>query len=498
MLVPNVAGAITVVLLTIAVSWPGECQPVRPRDGALRLVSGRQTTVTEFEAAVTTSMRKAGVIGMAVAILDDGVIVYSNQFGWQDKDAGTRLSDSTVFDAASLSKPVFAHLAMLLVENGRLDLDAPLQRYLPRPLPEYPGLADLAGDKRYEAITARMVLSHTTGLPNLRAETADGRLRLRFDPGSRFAYSGEGIQLLQTVVEHIAGRDLETLARDSLFIPFGMRRTSYVWRSSFTDDAAAPHNEFEWASDRGRPMTARAAGTLRTTARDYAQFISGIIGAKGRRRESVDRMLAPSVRITSQRMFGAGSRPTTGADSTRLSWGLGWGLFESPHGRAFFHTGHASGAQNYVVVYRERGIGIVLLSNSDNFESVAPEIVAAGIGDTHSPFEWLGYEPFDPALRKPVPPRRVAVAVKAAVIAPYAGTYRLDAADFRTHIRVDSARLFASDDGQSWDELFAVSDSVFFFKGRNLTLTFSRDAKGVVTHMTVDIDGKRMLFKREP
>jgi CubicO group peptidase (beta-lactamase class C family) len=104
--------------------------------------------------------------------------------------------------------------------------------------------------------------------------------------------------------------------------------------------------------------------------------------------------------------------------------GLGWGLFETRNGRAFFHTGHKGGAQNYVVAYLDRGIGIVLLSNSDNFESVTPEIVAAGIGDRDSPFDWLGYEPYDSTRRKPAPPRHIAVQVPAEVIAAYGGEYR--------------------------------------------------------------------------
>jgi hypothetical protein len=196
-------------------------------------------------------------------------------------------------------------------------------------------------------------------------------------------------------------------------------------------------------------------------------------------------------------MFGPGSRvETTANESMRLSWALGWGAFHTPYGWALFHTGHASGVQNYVVVYRQQGIGIVLLSNSDNFQLVARDIVAAGIGDTLSPFRWLGFMPFNSTRRRRAPPRRVAIAVGPALVASYAGTYLLGSGIARTYLRADGARLFASDDGLSWDELFAESDSVFFFKGRNVTLTFVKNAQGEVTRININADGTKIIAQR--
>ena len=226
----------------------------------------------------------------------------------------------------------------------------------------------------------------------------------------------------QFVVETVTKSGLETLAHDRVFVPFGMLRTSYVWRDGFANDVAAPHNEFEWASEPDRPPTADAAGSLITTARDYARFLVGILTADGRRRKVVATMFTPAVRITSSRLFGLEPGALSPENDTKqLAWALGWGTFETPPGRAVFHTGHKGGAQNYTVLFPGRGLGIVLLSNSDNFESVAPEIVAAGVGDRESPFDWLGYEPFDPAKRKAAPPRLVAIQVPSAVLAAYVG-----------------------------------------------------------------------------
>lgn len=484
-------------VMALALAAATACTHLPSSAQSWRTVAEGVTTVGDFEREVARSMEKAGVAGLAVAILNDGRIVYTGQFGWKDKDAGTRLNDTTVFAGASLSKPVFAYLVSVLGENGMIDIDKPLHQYLPKALPEYPGYEDLADDRRFETITARMALTHTTGLPNLTSQTPDGRLRIAFDPGTRFSYSAEGIQLLQMIIEQITRKDLETLAREHVFVPLRMRHTSFVRRGPFAENRASPHNEFEWASEPGNPSVADAAGSLTTTAGDYARFIGGVLRARGRRGETVNAMLAPAVPVTTERMFGSRSqRETTANQAIQLAWTIGWGTFRTPLGSAVFHTGNASGAQNYVVVYREQAIGIVLLSNSDNFQSVAREIVAAGIGDTLSPYRWLGFVPFDSARRRPAPPRHVAIAIAPALVASYAGTYKLGSSSSHVHLRADAARLFASDDGVTWDELFAKSDSVFFFKGRNVTLTFLKNSRGEVDRIEIDTGESKITADR--
>jgi CubicO group peptidase (beta-lactamase class C family) len=213
----------------------------------LRTLDGDTVPVDRLEAAIRHAMAKANVAGLSVAIINDGRIAYVRGFGFRDRAAGIPFDEQTVTGAASLSKTVFAYLLMLLAEEGAIELDKPLQAYLPRPLPTYPAYADLATDDRYRQITARMALSHSTGFPNWRWLTPEKRLTFLFAPGSRFSYSGEGIALLQMVVEEITGEDLETLARRRVFEPLGMTRTSYSWRVEFDANAARPHDEF------GRP-----------------------------------------------------------------------------------------------------------------------------------------------------------------------------------------------------------------------------------------------------
>ena len=140
--------------------------------------------------------------------------------------AQTPLDTATIFEAASLSKPVFAYLVLRLADRGEFDLDRPLLEML-----EYPRVAH---DERSKRITARMVLSHGTGLPNWGGE----RLTLQFDPGTAYGYSGEGFVFLQKAIERVTGRSLEALARREVFQPLGMTRSSFVWQERFAGNAA--------------------------------------------------------------------------------------------------------------------------------------------------------------------------------------------------------------------------------------------------------------------
>jgi CubicO group peptidase (beta-lactamase class C family) len=178
-------------------------------------------------------MAAARVPGLALALVDQGEVVFEHAYGSADRDAGVALRTDTVMYAASLTKAAFAYLVMLLVDAGVLTLDAPITTLLAKPLPDYSEFADLAGDPRWQRLTPRMLLSHSSGLVNWRWINDDKRLDFKFDPGTRFAYSGEGIQVLQLVVEERTGTPLAELMQRRVFDRFGMNDTSMVWRRDF-------------------------------------------------------------------------------------------------------------------------------------------------------------------------------------------------------------------------------------------------------------------------
>jgi CubicO group peptidase (beta-lactamase class C family) len=458
----------------------------------LKTLDGGTVSSAELEAFIGETMEEAGVTGLSCAVINDSEIVYQKAFGLKDAGAGTPNDEETIFAAASFSKPVFAYLALLLAGEGIIDLDKPLYEYLDQPLPDYPAYADLKDDEVHKQITARMVLSHSAGFPNWRFLTEDGKLSIIFPPGSRYSYSGEGIVLLQMVVEEITGRDLEALAQEKVFGPLAMTRSSYVWQEDYEDNYALPHDEY------GRPQMlkkreeADAAGSMATTAGDYARFVVAVLDPGGGREALVNEMLEPQIPITSQAMFGPGAWREADADrDISLSWGLGWGRFDSEHGRAFFHTGNDFGWQNYTVSYPDLGIGIVLLSNSDNFESVARQIVQKALGNTHSPFDWLGYVPFDPFQKKEPPPSEpVAIELDPAALEGYVGVYELTPEDL-IHIKLGDEGLLIGD-GQAWMPLYAESETQFFAEVDNARVVFVKDAAGEVTGLSLTVQGMEL------
>ena len=132
---------------------------------------------------------------------------------------------------ASFTKAVFAYLVMQLVEEGVIDLDKPVYKYLEKPMPDYDKYKDLAGDDRYKLITARMLLAHTSGFPNWRWFNKDEKLDIKFTPGTKYSYSGEGINLLQFVIEIITKKEVGQMIEERIFKPFGMTRTSMTGKS---------------------------------------------------------------------------------------------------------------------------------------------------------------------------------------------------------------------------------------------------------------------------
>src|SRR4030095_7793341 len=186
-------------------------------------LDGSRVTTTEIDATVKRLMQAGRVTGVGLAILNDRRVAYLRAYGERDTKKHLPLTIDSVMTAASFTKSNLAFLVMQLVQERTLDLDTPVQRYLSSPLPEYSDYADLAGDDRVQRITPRMLLSHTAGFPNLRVFNM-GRLNINFEPGSRYAYSGEGIRLLQLVVEEVMHRPVQALMQERIFRRFGMDR----------------------------------------------------------------------------------------------------------------------------------------------------------------------------------------------------------------------------------------------------------------------------------
>ena len=369
----------------------------------IKQLNGKKISTAEVDRIVLDLMSKAKVTGLGLSILNNNRTVYTKSYGYKNKEKHELMENSTVVYGASFSKSVFAFLTLKLVEEGMLDLDKPIAQYLDKSLPEYEDYTELAGDERWKLITPRMCLSHTTGFPNwrfLNARTADfeatGKLAIYFQPGTKYGYSGEGLRLLQLCVEKVTGKNLEELAAEKIFKPAGMNRTSYVWQEKFEDDFAYPHNSNEETQGRKKKKKADGAGSLQTTITDFSRFIEYIMQGKGLNKKMRTMMITPQIEINSKYQFPTISDETTDENKAiHLAYGLGWGVLKTKYGRAFFKEGHDDGWQNYTINFKDKGISIIIMTNSDNSESIYKELLEKVIGDTFTPWQWERYTPYD-------------------------------------------------------------------------------------------------------
>jgi len=314
-------------------------------------------------------MDSAMIPGLALAIIDGGRLVYSGGFGQRDSQGGRVSASRTVFEAASLSKPVIAYAALKLVDAGELDLDRPLVSYT-----RYP---DLGADPRGQLVTAKMVLAHTTGLQNERV--GSDSLRFSFAPGTRFQYSGEGFVFLGKAIESISAQPLAQAMKTLVFEPLGMTRSSFVWETRFDDDAAVGSGRFGDTRRRSQPHVARAPSSLQTTADDYARFLEAIAQGTGLKPETWRSMQTPVVDV-----------------APGVSWGLGWAIETDSTGKALAHHGDNSdsGFTAFTLLNVERQCGLVYFANSANGLSIVREI-ASIIPGSHPGLGLLDYETYN-------------------------------------------------------------------------------------------------------
>jgi len=357
----------------------------------------------EADKKIEALMASAKVTGMAITVFNNNEPVYKKTFGYKRADTKEPLRESTNIYGASLSKVVFAMLVMKLVEEGVIDLDKPLQQYLPKLIYEYQPLMkwhdnykDLQNDTLYQKITARMCLDHTTGFANWRWYEPDQKLRVNFTPGSKYEYSGEGLVYLQVVIEKMLNKSLEELMQEKIFKPLGMINSSYKWQQRFETDYSFGHNANGKLYQKDKDNDARSASTLETTLDDYTAFTKGVLKNLILKPSTTANMFTPQIRIRTVQQFGPNSaRDTTAWDAIQLGYGLGWGLLQTPYGTGAFKEGHGDGFQHYTIIFPKTGIGIIIMTNSDNGESIFKYLLENLIGDTFTPWYWENYIPYD-------------------------------------------------------------------------------------------------------
>ncbi len=338
--------------------------------------------IADLENEIPRTMEDTRVPGLSIAVVRDAKLFWRRGFGVRRTGSPERIDNDTVFDAGSVSKTVFAYAVMKLYERGVIDLDTPLTRYSP--------LRILDGDPRLDLITARHVLSHSSGLQNWRSERDP--LTIHFTPGDRYLYSGEGYSYLQSVVTQLTGHvdstrcatyeaglkvcatDFDAYMRANLFVPFGMASSGYVWNEGYEQHVAEPHDAQGRPLERKKPTATDAArygaaGLLHTTPTDYTKFLIEIIDPKPNdrfrlRRSTIAEMIRPRIK---------------GGDSPTSSRALGWEVVHTDKDDFIVHGGDNAGFHAFAAASLGRKTGYIFMTNGDGGVDLLKKLI---VGDT--------------------------------------------------------------------------------------------------------------------
>jgi CubicO group peptidase (beta-lactamase class C family) len=368
----------------------------------IAVVSQTAPSAAAIDGEVRKILTRTGGRGMAVAVIDHGKVGYVHAYGSRNAN-GDPLTTDTVMYGASLTKTVFAYTAMQLVDQGKLNLDTPLKDDLDKPLPsygpdpvfpdKYGTYKDLADDARWEKITPRMCLTHSTGFSNFWFVEPDRKLHIHFEPGTHFSYSGEGFILLQFVIEH--GRKAQGLGLDvgdltkANFDRLGMTRTSLVWHDNVDTNVADGWNDQGQPQPHEKRSKVRAAGSMNTTISDVSKFAAALVRGDGLSAASRAEITKPSLHITTAHEFPL-FLPDLPVNEQRkdLFAGLGVIVFDGPQGHGFFKGGHDGQTANTLVCIERTQRCVVILSNDVRSEAGFADLVKFILGDTGVPYDW--------------------------------------------------------------------------------------------------------------
>jgi CubicO group peptidase (beta-lactamase class C family) len=333
------------------------------RDGPLLADIPTEKISTVLDEAIPPLMQENNVAGLSIAVIHGGKVTISKSYGYANVDNKRKVDERTVFRAASLGKPVFAYIVVLLAQQGKIDLNVPLYSYLKEEV--------VKGDSRSKLITARMVLNHTTGLPNLDGKKAD--IKFLFDPGLDFKYSGHAYLYLQKVIEKITGKQLNELANELVFQPLRMMDSSYLWQDKYRGRISSSYDTTGKAfSSKEKPEIGYSAWSLFTTINDYARFVSHTIKTSDIQDSVADVMLKYQTVV-----------------AKNVKWGLGWGIQDTSPNYSFWHWGSMAGFRHYIVGYPKEKMAVIVMTNSWKAFKMVDDAMVKAIGGSYPSYDWF-------------------------------------------------------------------------------------------------------------
>lgn len=315
-----------------------------------------------IENYLDSKMKELNIPGLSFAMINNGKVVYQTNKGYANFELKKSITSETTFEGASISKSVFAFFTMKFVEEGKLDLDVPLYKYLPYP--------DIAYDERYQLITARMALSHRTGFPNWRENEDDKKLKLLFEPNTDYGYSGEGYQYLAMVLKEIEKTDwngLERLFQEKVAVPFGMKRTVFIQNPYTRAHKAEPYDEngnwIDWKNNywfQKEDNVFYAASSLHTECTDISKWMIALMNREGLTEKSYAELFKPHSKV-----------PYDGVD---VNYTLGFLAIDFPFTNIVLHSGNNEGFTSWYAMDSDKKWGFVFFANSENGEQLGQEL----------------------------------------------------------------------------------------------------------------------------
>jgi CubicO group peptidase (beta-lactamase class C family) len=315
-----------------------------------------EKSLFDTDAEIEEWLKENKVPTLGLGIIENGQLKQIKVFGEITK--GVSAPYNTIFNVASLTKPVTAMIALRLISLGKWKLDEPVYKYWTDP--------DIARDPRNKLLTTRIILSHQTGFPNWRWMDDTKKLNFQFDPATKYHYSGEGMEYLRKALENKFQKSLQQLANELIFQPLKMVDTRYVWDKNVdTTRLAIGYDKDGNAFKTIMNDTPNGADNLLTTIEDYGNFLISVLHADGIEKKVYDEMISKQV-----------------ASSKGKYFGLGFEIYDLGHNEfALSHGGSDKGVQTIFFILPKTKQGFLIFTNSDTGVNVYEKLLKHYLGD---------------------------------------------------------------------------------------------------------------------
>ena len=331
--------------------------------------------------SVAAIAQKTGNPGIQVVHAKPGEF-HSYYWGVLRQGGDSLVNRETAFQAASLTKVVAAYAFFQLMDEGKIHLDTPLYRYH--------AYNRLANNPQGQTITARMVLTHRSGLLNWEGAVStkawrDSALHLQFKPGTEYMYSGEGFYFLQLAMEEVAGQSFETLIEDMVLKPLGMTHSQIVWKDTLLSNISFGHLAKMQVRSLGKYRSVNAAYTLYTTAEDYTLFVQKALNkGVGLKSETHRLMISKAGEVRK----GIKSTP----EDAHVPVALGMRLQINEAGTSLWHTGSNPGFRCFFVTNPETEESLTVFMNAETGFDAMPYLLKLFLGDQQTYWMYLWRE----------------------------------------------------------------------------------------------------------